>query len=62
MSDVFTARWISVDDDLPRKGKRVLVLTKTHKHEPYIASRHQLDGHWETSGGVTHWMRLPTRT
>lgn len=50
------SEWISVNERLPEKHKRVFVCTRSKAIGIDFVST---DGNWYTTGGVTHWMPLP---
>ena len=51
--------WISVEDDLPKQGEKVLVKTKTGGK--FVIGYNHIFNRWSCAGSitVTHWMHLP---
>lgn len=52
--------WISVKDELPEEGRRVLVSLTLNRSYTDIDTDRVIDGNWRRWGiDVTHWMPLP---
>lgn len=62
--EVTKPQWISVEDELPKIGKDVLVLRKdgemqvAHQYNEEIARWWSVDG-FPLKNNITHWMPLP---
>ena len=63
--EVIKPHWISVDDELPKIGKDVLVMRKdgemqvAHQYNEEIARWWSVDG-FPLKNNITHWMPLPS--
>ena len=56
-------KWISVEDELPPVGERVLALNGHSVFESFIDCQdvwHRSPTCYELKGNVTHWMPLPS--